>query len=103
MNETTKLAIQETINGLIDGLKNKPMETMIFIFGGIGSDARNDFNLYMCSHVRYCLGDNSACFTDNAGIYHGLSNMICQIIKQERNLIVTPEQVEEYIESLEGL
>lgn len=102
MNETTKLAIQETINKLIDGLKTKPMETMIFIVGGIGSDARNDFNLYMCSHVRFCLGDNSAFFTDNAGIYQGLCNLVCQIIKQERNLIVLPEQVSEYLESKEG-
>jgi hypothetical protein len=102
MNETTKLAIQETIDSLIDGLKNKPMETMIFIVGGIGSDARNDFNLYMCSLVRYCLGDNSACFTDNAGLYQGLCNLVCQIIKQERNLIVLPEQVYEFLESKEG-
>ena len=103
MNETTRLAIQETINGLIDGLKTKPMETMIFILGGIGSDARNDLNLYICSHIRFCLGDNSACFNGNSGIYHGLCNMVCQIIKEERNLIVLPEQIEEYFDSLEGL
>jgi hypothetical protein len=101
MNETTRLAIQETIDSLIDGLKNKPMETMITLFGRLGEDGRNEMNLHFCDEIRQFYGDASEAIANKWEIGRCLLNLICNTIKEERNLIVPPDDVLLYIEHKE--